>query len=221
MRPSAAKLADYNPQMETFEFELESETNVAEVFAEAEQLELAAELLEVKDEAELDQFLGKLIRRAGKAIGGFVRSPAGRAIGGLLKSVAKKALPVAGAALGGFVGGPIGAKLGSGLANVAGSALGLELEGLSHEDREFEAARQFVRLSGESVRQMMNAPVIQTQPARAAWLGFYSAARHYAPGLRRDNPTTNPFAPTSHNAVTRRTRGRWLRQGKDLIVQGI
>ena len=49
---------------------------------------------------------------------------------------------MAGSALGGMVGGPLGAQLGGSLANMAGSALGLELEGLSNEDREFEAAKQ-------------------------------------------------------------------------------
>lgn len=41
--------------------------------------------------------------------------------------------------------------IGSNLASVAGSALGLELEGLSPEDREFEAAKQFVRFAGQTV----------------------------------------------------------------------
>ena len=61
-----------------------------EVFGEAEQLELASELLGVTSEAELDRFLGDLIGRAGKAIGKFVRSPEGQAIGGILKGAAKQ-----------------------------------------------------------------------------------------------------------------------------------
>ena len=94
------------------------------MFSEAEATELASELLEVTNEAELDRFLGDLISKAGKAIGTVVRSPIGKAVGGWLKGAAKSALPLAGGALGGFVGGPLGAKIGSGLASYASSALG-------------------------------------------------------------------------------------------------
>src|SRR5687768_9430530 len=102
-----------------FEFLNESEwtpeTDTEAVFDEVEEMELAAELLEITDEQELEQFLGKLVRSAGKAIGGFVKSPVGKALGGVLKTVAKKALPIAGSALGNLVapgvGGMIGGKL--------------------------------------------------------------------------------------------------------------
>ena len=89
------RLMDFNPQMETFEYEFESGAaqSESEVFNEAEQMELAAELLEVRDEAELEQFLGSLIKKAGSALGKIVKSPVGQAIGGFLKSAAKKALP--------------------------------------------------------------------------------------------------------------------------------
>lgn len=111
---------------------------MGEVFNESEVMELAAELLEVTNEAELDRFLGNLIKKAGSALGKVVKSPIGQAVGGVLKGVAKKALPIAGGALGAYFGGPLGAKIGSGLASAAGSALGLELETLNQEDREFE-----------------------------------------------------------------------------------
>jgi hypothetical protein len=114
---------------------------------EAEEMELATELLEVSNEHELDQFLGSLISKVGKGLGDFVKSPVGQALGGVLKSAAKAALPIAGSALGGLVGGPAGAALGGNLASSAGHMFGLELEGLSSEDREFEVARRFVRLA--------------------------------------------------------------------------
>ncbi|MBM3141233.1 MAG: sigma-54 factor interaction domain-containing protein [Chloroflexi bacterium] len=56
-------------------------------------MDLAAELLEVTDEYELDQFLGKLIRRGARAVGKAMRSPVGR-------SLAKQLLPIAGGAVG-------------------------------------------------------------------------------------------------------------------------
>ena len=45
-------------------------------FSEAELDELALELLQVRDEQELDQFLGSFLSKAARAVGKFVRSPA-------------------------------------------------------------------------------------------------------------------------------------------------
>src|SRR5690348_3865927 len=109
MSTYANPLMEYSPQTETFEYssEMESESNSGPgVFSESEEMELAAELLEVNNEQELEQFLGDLIKKAGHAIGSFVKSPIGKAIGGVLKTAAGKVLPIAGGALGGFVGGP-------------------------------------------------------------------------------------------------------------------
>ena len=53
-------------------------------------------LLGVANEEELDHFLGDLIKKAGRAVGKFVKSPVGKAIGGVLKTAAKTALPLAG-----------------------------------------------------------------------------------------------------------------------------
>ena len=107
-------LTEYSPQMEAFGFTTEHEFGEGAgigVFTEAEEMELAAEFLEVTDEQELEQFIGDLIRKAGKAIGKFAHSSVGKALGGVLKTVASKALPIAGGALGGLVGGPPGATL--------------------------------------------------------------------------------------------------------------
>lgn len=54
---------------------------------EGDAYELAAELLEVTNEYELDPLLGKVIRRVRK----LARSPIGRALSGVLKSLAKAA----------------------------------------------------------------------------------------------------------------------------------
>ena len=102
---------------------------------ESLEMEFASELLEVQTEAELDQFLGKLMRRVASGAKSFVNSSAGKALGGMLKSVAKKALPIAGAALGNMIVPGLGGMVGGKLASAAGNAFGLELEnveGLSH-----------------------------------------------------------------------------------------
>ena len=70
-------------------------------FSEAQAMELAAELLEVSSEEELDRFLGSLIKKAGQVAGKFIKSPVGQQLGGLLKGAAKQALPMVGSAIGG------------------------------------------------------------------------------------------------------------------------
>jgi hypothetical protein len=70
---------------------------------EMQEYELAAELLAVSNEQELEQFLGNVFRRAAGAIGRFAASPAGKALCGILKNVARQAWPVVGTALGNLV----------------------------------------------------------------------------------------------------------------------
>ncbi|MEC5161061.1 MULTISPECIES: hypothetical protein [unclassified Janthinobacterium] len=166
-----------------FEFgqgEWSGESGQQGMFSESEEMEMANELLSVSNEAELDQFLGNFLRKAASFAGNVIKSPVGQAIGGVLKGVAKKALPLAGTAVGGFFGGPLGAKIGSGLASAASGALGLEAE-MSGEDREYEGARQFVRLAADTVNRAASArggdPRAVAQSAAAA------AARQFAPGL--------------------------------------
>src|SRR5690349_20586520 len=92
--------------------------------SEAQENELAAELLDVRNEQELDHFLGDLVSKVGSAIGSVVKSPVGQALGGVLKQAAKAALPIAGSALGTFIGGPAGGMLGGKLASAAGNIFG-------------------------------------------------------------------------------------------------
>jgi hypothetical protein len=200
-------LTEYNPQME-YEYAGEQESGAA-VFNEQQEMELAAELLEVTNEQELENFLGGLIGSVGKALGGIVKGPIGKTLGGVLKGVAKTALPIAGGALGTFVGGPIGGMIGSNLAGMAGKALGLELEGLSAEDREFEAARQFVRFASEAVKNALEAPPA-ADPAAVAQAAVVEAANTHAPGLLGGEP------PHHH-----RRGGRWIRRGGKIVLFGV
>jgi uncharacterized protein (DUF697 family) len=207
----ASPLTEYNPEVEMFEGEqLEwSGEGGGGGLGETDEMELAAELLEVRDEQELDRFLGNLIKKVGNAVGAAVGSPIGRAVGGTLKGVLKTALPVAGGALGTLVAGPFGTAIGSSLASTAGSALGLELEGLSQEDREFEAARQFVRFAGEAVINAARSS--SSDPVAAAQSATMIAARKHAPGLLRD--------PGSSGSARRAgPGGRWIRRGRNILV---
>jgi hypothetical protein len=182
----------------------------AEVFSEAEVMELAGELLEVSNEMELDHFLGDLIKRAGSALGQAVRSPVGQAVGSLLKGAASKALPLGGTALGGMLGGPLGARIGGGLASAASDALGLEGETES-EDREFEGAKSFVKMAGDTLKSTLNGDSA-TSPLVLAKAALTQAAQKHAPALLSP---TNPGAMPPQGAGR---VGRWVRQGRNIII---
>jgi hypothetical protein len=190
-----------------------------EVFSEAEEMELASEMLEITNEAELDRFLGDLMKRAGQAVGKFVRSPTGQALGGILKGAVKQALPMISSAIGGYFGGSNGAQLGGQTASEAGQLFGLELEGLSHEDQEFEVARRYVRFAGEAVKNAVLAPTSQ-DPRMTANDAAVAAAEMYAPGLLQAPPEMRPAPPESFRPPMRHS-GRWVRHGNKIILYGI
>jgi hypothetical protein len=217
-------------ETETYESGFEAGLHETEM-QESEEMEMAAELLEVTNEAELDRFLGKLIRRVSRTVGGIVRSPLGRALGGVLRPLAKAALPLAGKALGTFVGGPIGGMIGGRLASAAGQMFGLELEGLSGEDREFEVARRFVRYASSATRNALRAAPT-ADPYAIARSAAAAAARQFAPGIIGRPFGVNGaagayFAPGSSygyggvvSAGSRR-RGIWIRRGHRIILLGV
>jgi hypothetical protein len=217
-------------EAEQFEFGGQGEwSGEGGLLSEQEEMELANELLTVNNEQELEQFLGDLIKKVGSIGGKILKSPIGQAIGGVLKGVAKKALPLAGGALGGFFGGPLGAKIGSGLASAAGGALGLESEGLSGEDREFEGARQFVKLAADIVGKAAQAP--GGDPRAIAQAAALAAARQFAPGLLgRPNGAGQQQSgqqqygqqqPGQQAMLGARRQGRWARQGNKIVLFGL
>jgi hypothetical protein len=229
----------YNPETElmpeVFEYdeaEWSSETGVSGVFSENEEMELAAELLGVASEQELDRFLGGLILkagravgqlaksptgqalgRAGRAVGQFVRSPTGQALGGILKGAVGGALPAVGQVLGGRLGGEKGADWGERVGGAAAQIFGLEVEGLSLEDQEFEAAKHFVRFAGEAVKNAVLAPT-SANAKTAAQAAVVSAAQQLAPGLLAP-ASASPAAPGHHQS------GRWIRRGNTIILLGV
>lgn len=201
---------------EAFEMALESEDSGADgaEMEEAEQLELAAELLDVNTEQELDQFIGKWINRARKKVGGLLKGGTGRVLGGMLKGVVRRALPGV-AALGGHALVPgLGGVLGSKAATAASSLLGLELEGLSPEDQDFEAARQVVRLGNAAIANAVRAPD-QEPPQQAAARAVRAAAERYAPGLVAGSGIR--AAANGRRPAT----GRWYRRGSRIILEGL
>jgi hypothetical protein len=201
------------------EFESYEALGAESPFSEAEVMELAAELLTISNEQELNHFLGGLVKRAWSGIRKVAASPLGKMVAGGLKSIARQALPMAGAALGNMVLPGVGGAIGSKLASGAGKLFGLELEGLSAEDREFEAAKQFVNLAGTAARSA--AQMAQSGPPQTvARNALIQAARTYAPGLV---PTLvgGPRAVPGNSLARGRARsGRWYRRGGNIIIVG-
>lgn len=202
--------------------ELEGAFGVGELEAadhEMLELEAASDLLEVASEAELEEFLGNLVSKASSLAGQALRSSAGQAVVGVLKDAAKTAIPQLGARLGAaLVPGRTGARFGRALGQRATNWLGLELEGLSPEDQEFELARAFVRFATETARRACRLPT-SVPPRQAAKKAAAEAARRIAPALVPVIAASS--ADVRRGRSTRRRTGRWYRRGQTIVIDGV
>jgi hypothetical protein len=213
---------DRDVDADEFEEELEYEAPNAATspLTEDEEMEMAAELLNVTSEADLDQFLGRIASRAARGIRNvasrgraFLKSSAGKRLLRVARGVAKKALPVLGRAAGAAIGGPAGAAIGGRVASAAGRAFGLELEGLSPEDQEFETARRVVRLTAAATNAAVGNAARGVPPSQAVRRGVVAAARRHAPGLLRGQ--------TGQGRASGGMSGRWVRRGSRIILDGV
>lgn len=210
-------------------FEVVDETDGG--LSEEQEMDLAAELLEVESEQELDQFIGSLIGIGSKLLPGIAKGigglfgkkkrrrrgggmPRGRggALGGALKGIAKTALPFVGGALGSVVPG-IGTAVGGALGSALGGMFETELEGLRPEDQEFEQARRFVQLATSAAQRAAAIPP-QVDPQAAAEQAVQAAVQSLAPA------SAAPVGP--RGAVRRRAQsGRWMRRGNKIVLFGV
>ncbi|MGH8614456.1 MAG: hypothetical protein ACREYF_21155 [Gammaproteobacteria bacterium] len=98
MRDIDRTLTELDPEMEDYyetdesEFDEYEYTDTEGIFDEATEMELASELLAVSDEAELDQFLGSLIKKVGGAVGKFVKTPYGPSVARMVKRCSQEVL---------------------------------------------------------------------------------------------------------------------------------
>lgn len=197
-----------------FEFgEQEGEQFKEDLFHEEEENELAASLLEINNEQELDQFISSLLKKARSVVGGALKSPLLRPLGGFIKGAIKKALPVAGGALGNLIAPGIGGQIGSRLASSAGGLLGLELEGVSVEDQEFEVAKRLVRMAGTAIQNAAQSGGLG-DPQSAAKSAILSAVQSHVPGLLQ----SSGGGGSSHR---RPATGRWYRRGRKIVLVGV
>jgi hypothetical protein len=207
---------DQEEELLAFDHEDEAGDQESElgITAEDREIELAAELLGVSDEQELNEFFGNLLKGARSMLA----SPAGQKLKALLRQTAKSALAPAGEAIGGYFGGERGAAFGGKVAAAGGQLFGLELEGLSPEDRELQIARRYVRLASEALRRLSNAP--SGNPTRVAETAFFGAARRHAPGIAARLNGGYGYNSASRPS-SRPLTGRWIRKTGKIYVLGL
>jgi uncharacterized protein (DUF697 family) len=183
-------------------------------FSEADEINLAAELLSVGNEQEFDRYMNDLFMTANRAQFQPGSQELFGALGGLLKNLVRKALPIAGTALGNWMVPGVGGAIGGQFGNLAARAFGLETEGLSPEDEQFEIARSFVRLAGAASQEAAQIPPgIPAEPA--AQQALVMAAQRHAPGMMYDGqPAQGPYPRRMPK------RGTWTRRGNSIMLHG-
>ena len=228
---------EYSPELSSFEGEYDEfaeqewsgedegegegygETYGETVLNEADETELASELLEVTNEAELDQFLGKLLRRAarvrrlGRALAdrasgrrcaqgrGEEGPAAGRRRARRRRSVARSA-PRSAAAWPRPPAAPSASKAKRWNRKTASS----------------KARSTFVRLGADTVKQAAATPP-GADPRAAAQNAAIAAASKHAPGLL--GGAAGATRPGAMFAPGRGRGGRWLRRGTKIVLYGV
>lgn len=196
-------------------------------------MELAAELLATSNEQELDHFLSNLMRRPFGHRGRRMGPRRMRHLGGWMKGAVRRIFPRPGRYDWRYANqdqddqddpysqyGQLGAD--------SGELLGLEFEGLTAEDQEFNAARQLVRLAGTAAAKAADLPE-STPPDAAAQSAMAQAAQIHAPGLVRGAPESSPHScgcgGSSHACQCQADHpaqgGQWVRHGNRIVLTGI
>lgn len=182
-------LLGYSPDLDLFD-DIRPSPRLAPAYRPlalaSEDTETATELLEAIDRGALAGLLTNLLRRTAHAKGGTLDRPLEAELVALLERAARVSLPTLATPPSRAAGMPVS------------RFFGIELEGLSPEDQEFEGARRFVELvqcaAGHAAASPRRAP-----PAVAAWLAALRAARQCAPGwtdmLHTRVSTTGPSRP--------------------------
>lgn len=171
---------------------------------DSNELALAADLLGVRSEAELERVLRRVIGNAGVLGARVLRSPMAPQLIGQIKAAVMSLIPARSSALAVIAGAP------AHTARIARGArvFGLELEGLSPEDKEFALARQVVRFADAAARYAGQARAASPEAAReAAREALRRAACRHAPGL------------LPRFRARRAPQGRWTTEGGRIVLQ--
>ena len=229
MHPINCNCPSCRQAAQAFGFDAFQHRNSGEVFAESEEMELAFELLNVRNDQEWEQFLGDVFKTIGKgvkAVGSFAAKHVLPVVGPALKQIAKAALPIAGGALGSLIPIPgVGTALGSALGGAVAKALEMEVAGVNPADADIERARHFVRLAGSVMREVALAPPSSSpeavafataDPARGQ-PAIPAAAAHAMAAMPTGQPS--PVLP-AHFAQSGQS-GSWRRHGRHIVVEGL
>lgn len=182
-------LLGYNPDFDIFErgssvaTSLEHETSLLDT----DLTEAATELLEVAGRPALPALLARVLRNAARTAGRTMDRAVEGELVRLLQRAARIALPAAG----------IASRDG---AAQASRFFGIELEGLSPEDQEFESARRFIQLIEAAARDAAVGSQ-RLPPAIAAWLAASRAAKRFAPGWLAAQRTPPGAAGPQHRSA--------------------
>ncbi|MBX3327259.1 MAG: hypothetical protein U0223_02865 [Nitrospira sp.] len=194
--------------------EVYGEVGFESLLSEAEELELAAELLSVSSEEEMDQFLGKLFKGIGrglKKVGRFIGKKVLPVLGKGLRSIAKVALPIVGKVAGSFIPIPgVGTAIGGAIGTAVSNALELEFSGVNAEEAKLEMAHRFVRMAATAAQQAaMAAP--GTDAEVVVNEAIVRAARTHLPHFRIRKAERSGMPGTAG-------QGRWIRRGDKIFV---
>jgi len=197
------QLLRYKPEMELPGLELSASRPTqlirSSAHEEAQEMGLAAELLETNSPHSLHNFLRQLISNSGLS----EASPRHKALYPYLLRIIRMTAPMA------------GSGLDHRLAAAAARIFRLELEGLSPEDQEFEVARRLVRFAQAAARETIRQSSSHNVKA-AVTTALRNVAQRYAPGLSL--VLTKP-AVISHGDTPRSaSNGQWYRKGHQIFV---
>ena len=186
--------------------EVNGELGFESLLSEAEEIELAAELLSLSSEDELDQFLGKFFKRIGsglKKAGRFIGKRVLPVLGKGLKTLAKVALPIVGKVAGSFIPIPgVGTAIGGAIGTAVSNALELEFSGVSAEEAEMDMARRFVQLAATAAqRAALSSPDIDAETVVNE--AIVVAARKHLPHFRLRKSERSGMPGTRH-------QGQWI-----------
>ncbi len=196
--------------------EVNGELGFESLLSEAEEIELAAELLSLSSENELDLFLGKFFKRIGsglKKAGRFIGKRVLPVLGKGLKTLAKAALPIVGKVAGSFIPIPgVGTAIGGAIGTAVSNALELEFSGVTAEEAELEMARRFVQLAATAAqRAALSSPDSDAEVVVNE--AIVSAARKHLPQFRLRKSERSGMPGTTQ-------QGRWIRRDRHIVLLG-
>ena len=189
----------------------------SELEADGAQDALAYELMTVSDEAEMEEFLGKLMGAASRRLKKLGRRALPKLLP-LLKGPARGllalAMPLLGSAAGSVVPGA-GTLIGGMAGQKLGQLLGGEMEDASDDEAKVELSRKLVNTVTDAVNRAVEDPTSAAQPVAAARDALVGAMQANLPSGVREAMSKRRGAHGGGRS------GRWIRSGRKIILLGV